>query len=87
MILDALIAKEASQPVAEMSEWLRDHFGFAVPSLAPADPGAGSWLQRCWQSLFGVGVLRSLLAGIPMVTPQDPGALPCVSGCGVAGWR
>lgn len=80
IILDALTVNKASQPAAEISEWLGDRFKFAVRSLALADPGAGSWLQSCWQTLFGVGVLWSLLAGLLMVTPRDLSALPCVLG-------
>lgn len=46
-----------------------DHFSFAIPLLILADPGAGSWLKSCWQTLFGEGGLQSLLAGLLMVIP------------------
>lgn len=62
-ILDALIINKASQPHTEISKWLRDRFSFAVPSLALADPGAGSWLQSCWQTLFGVEFSGCCLQG------------------------
>lgn len=72
MILNALILNKASQPVAEISEWLRDHFSFAVPSLALADPRAGSWLA----GPFWGGGSPVIACGAPTVTPWDLGALP-----------
>lgn len=81
MIPDALIINKASQPLAEISNWLRDGFSFADPLLALNYAGAGFWLQ----ALLGVGVLWSLLVKLLMATPQDLFALPCISGWEVAG--